>query len=49
MKTYNIGVSWESTFHKVEAETIEEAKLKLYDMMTQEEKDTYCDMYEVNE
>ena len=48
-RTYNIGVSWQSTFHEVEANSFEEAQEKLIDKMTQEEKETYCDIYEVND
>lgn len=48
-RAYTLGVSWQSTFHEVEAESIEEAEAKLIDMMTQEEKETYCDIYEVND
>lgn len=48
MKTFNMGVSWNSTFLEIEADNIEEAKTKAYDKMTEAEKEEYCDIYEVN-
>jgi hypothetical protein len=45
--TFNIGISWTSTFLEIEADNIDDAKSKVYDNMTQEEKEDYCDIYEV--
>jgi len=47
MELINVGISWNSTFKEVEANSFEEAKLKVWDLMTEEEKEAHCDIYEV--
>lgn len=48
-ETYTLEIKWCSTFHQIEADSYEEAESILLSEMTQEEKETYDNIYEVKD